>query len=58
MESNVDEKNIYKVKNLEKLKKYSINKLYITEKELKRHLTENEILELLKKGILEDNTLK
>ncbi len=45
------------IKNSDKLKKFSKNRLFITEKELKRHLTENEILELLKKGILDDKTL-
>ncbi len=45
------------IKNSEKLKKFSKNRLFITEKELKKHLTENEILELLKKGILDDKTL-
>ncbi len=45
------------IKNSDKLKKFSKNRLFITEKELKKHLTENEILELLKKGILDDRTL-
>ena len=49
------EEKLYKIeKKIEKLKNFPENKLYITEKELKKHLTENEILELLEKGILND----
>ena len=49
---------IYKIiKNIEKLKNFSKNKLYISEKELKKHLTENEILDLIKEGILKDHIL-
>jgi hypothetical protein len=48
----------YKIKDLEKLKEkiktFPESKLYITEEKLKKHITENEILELLKEGILED----
>ncbi len=55
----MNQEKIYKIlKKLDKLKKLPKNKLYITEKELKHHLTENEILELLKKGVLEDKTLR
>jgi hypothetical protein len=40
-----------------KLSKISENKLYITEEMLKKHLTENEVLELIKKGVLDDSFL-
>jgi hypothetical protein len=40
-----------------KLSEISENKLYITEEMLKKHLTENEVLELIKGGVLSDSFL-
>ena len=41
----------------EKIENISESRLFIAEEKLKEHLTENEILELLAKGIIEDETL-
>ncbi len=41
----------------EKIENVSESRLFIAEEKLKEHLTENEILELLAKGIIEDETL-
>ena len=50
---------VFKIlKEIEILKNLPKKKLYISEKELRKHLSENEILELLNKGILEDRVLK
>ena len=42
----------------EKINRISMQKLFITEEKLKSHLTENEILELISKGVIEDKSLK
>ena len=51
---------VKKVKELDKelqrkLSHITANKLYITEEKLRRHLSENEFFELLRKGVLEDS---
>ncbi len=46
-------------KNLKKkILQFSENRLYITEEKLKTHFSENEVLELLKEGILKDTFLE
>ncbi len=40
-----------------KIEKISENRLFIAEEKLSEHLTENEILELIAKGVIEDKSL-
>ena len=40
-----------------RVEEISGNKLFIAEEKLSEHLTENEILELIAKGVIEDKSL-